>query len=133
MTSVKPRTDEQVFLKMFPEELRPVYTHKTGSYLDFGSDWTSSGPKKLKILQLFIIRVADHRFKLEQKIGTKSPCACSILFRSGPIRFPEWKTVFTCSRALSTINKFHSKLRPTKVRRPKIVYNTKLGVCSPLN
>ncbi len=48
-----------------------------------GSDWTffhlelSTPPdqKKLKILQLFIIRVADHRFKLEQKIGTESPCA----------------------------------------------------------
>ncbi len=27
----------------------------------------------------------DHRFKLEQKIGTKSPCAVLILFRSGPM------------------------------------------------
>ncbi len=41
--------------------------------------------KKLKILQLFFVRVADHRFKLEQKIGTESPCAGSIFFRSGPI------------------------------------------------
>ncbi len=40
-----------------------------------------AGPK---IFQLFIIRVADHRFKLEQKIGTESSCAGSILFRSGP-------------------------------------------------
>ncbi len=47
---------------------------------------TPSDKKKLKILQLFIIRVADHRFKLEQKIGTDSPCTDSILFRSGPIR-----------------------------------------------
>ena len=39
--------------------------------------------KKLKILQLFIIQVVDHRFNLEQKIGTKSPCAGSIC--SGPI------------------------------------------------
>jgi hypothetical protein len=46
-------------------------------------DWTFfhlvlSAPldqKKLKILQLFIIRVANHRFKLEQKIGTESPYA----------------------------------------------------------
>ncbi len=57
-----------------------------------GSDWTffhlvldvSPDQKKLKILQLFIIRVADHRFKLEQKISTESLCAGSILFRFGP-------------------------------------------------
>ena len=56
--------------------------------ISIGSDWTffhlvlSALPdqKKLKILQLFIIRVADHMFKLEQKIGTESPCAGSILF-----------------------------------------------------
>ena len=61
--------------------------------ISIGSDWAffhfvlSAQPdqKKLKILQLFIIRVADHRFKLEQKIGTESPCASSILFRSSPI------------------------------------------------
>ena len=29
--------------------------------------------------------VVDHRFKLEQKIGTESPWAGSILLRSGPI------------------------------------------------
>ena len=46
----------------------------------------TTGQKKLKILQLFIIWVADHRFKLEQKIGTDTQCAGSILFRSGPIR-----------------------------------------------
>ena len=48
--------------------------------ISIGSDWTFfhlvlSTPldqKKLKILQLFIIRVADHRFKLEQNIGTES-------------------------------------------------------------
>ena len=39
-------------------------------------------PKKLKILQLFIIRVADHSFKLEQKIGTE---IASILSRSDPM------------------------------------------------
>ena len=39
--------------------------------------------KQLKIFQLFIIRVADHRWT--QKIGTDSLCAGSILFRSGPI------------------------------------------------
>ncbi len=72
-------------------QLRPVSTQE--NKLRIGSDWTffhlvlSTPPdqKKLKILQHFIIRVADHRFKLEQKIGTESPCAGSILFRSGPI------------------------------------------------
>ncbi len=44
----------------------------------------TAGPKKLKILQLFIIRVADHRFKLEQKFGIESPCAGSSFV---PIRF----------------------------------------------
>ena len=43
---------------------------------------TTPEQKKLKILQLFIIRIADHKFKLEQKIGTESPCAGSIFFRS---------------------------------------------------
>ncbi len=32
-----------------------------------------------------MMRVVDHRFKLEQKIDTESPYAGSILFRSGPI------------------------------------------------
>ena len=71
-------------------DLRPVSTqenkHRIG--LDFFPSCIirTAGPKKLKILQLFIIRVVDHRFKLEQKIaGTESPCAGSILFRSGPI------------------------------------------------
>ena len=58
------------------------------------SDWTFfhlvlptlPDQQNLKILQLFTIQVADHRFKLEQKIGTESPCMGSILFRSGPIR-----------------------------------------------
>ncbi len=59
-----------------------------------GSDWTffhlvlSTPPdqNKLKMLQVFIIRVADHRIKLEQKIGTESPCAGSIfvLIQSDP-------------------------------------------------
>ena len=40
---------------------------------------------KILIIQLFIIRVADHRFKLEQEIGTESPHAGLFLFRSGPI------------------------------------------------
>ena len=39
-----------------------------------------AGPKKSKT-----IRVADHRFKLEQKIGTERICAASILFRSSLI------------------------------------------------
>ncbi len=58
-----------------------------------GWDWTffhlvlfaPPDQKKLKILQLFIIRVADRRFKLEQNIGTEIPCAGSILFRGDPI------------------------------------------------
>ncbi len=33
----------------------------------------------MKILQLFINWVGDHRFKLEQKIGTESSCAGSVL------------------------------------------------------
>ena len=48
---------------------------------------TPPDQKKVKILQLFIIRVVDHRFKLEQKIGTESPCAGSILVRFGPIHW----------------------------------------------
>ena len=73
--------------------IQPESSIKAGFHsVSIGSDWTffqfvlSTPPdqKKFKILQLFIIRVADHRFKLEQKIGTESPCAGSILFRSGP-------------------------------------------------
>ena len=60
--------------------IRPVFTRES---------FVLSAPpdrKKLKIMQLFIIRVADHGFKLEQKIGTESSCVGSILFRwSGPI------------------------------------------------
>ncbi len=37
--------------------------------------YRTAGPKKLKLLQFFIIRVAGHRFKLKQKIGSKSPRA----------------------------------------------------------
>ena len=57
-----------------------------------GSDWSffhlvlSAPPdkKKLKILQF--IWVADHRFKLEQKIGTESPCEFSVVpIRSDPL------------------------------------------------
>ncbi len=46
---------------------------------------SSAGPKKVENTSTFIIQVADHGFKLEQKIGTESPCAGSILFRSGPM------------------------------------------------
>ncbi len=46
---------------------------------------TPPDQRVLKIFQLFIIQVADHRFKLEQKIGTESPCAGSNLFRYVPI------------------------------------------------
>ncbi len=53
----------------------------------------------MKILQLFIIRVADHRFKLEQKIGTESPCA------------GEWK---------SAVSKYEFKLSKYEVQASKI-------------
>ncbi len=74
------------------EALRPVSTqenkHRIG--LDFFPSCIihTAEPKKVENTsdQLFIIRLADHRFKLEQKIGTESPCTGSILFRSGPIR-----------------------------------------------
>ncbi len=45
------------------------------------SDWTFS-------ISIFIFIVADHRFKLEQKIGTESSCANSKLVRSHAY-FPE--------------------------------------------
>ncbi len=59
------------------------------------SDWTffhlvlsaTLDQKKLKILQLFIIRVADHRPKPKQKIGTKSPFAW-LQFCSDPVPIP---------------------------------------------
>ena len=38
------------------------------------------------------LRVADHKFKLKQKIGTESPCP--ILFRSHAY-FPEWKSAIS--------------------------------------
>ncbi len=62
--------------------IRPVSTKENKHRTELSPFCTihTAGPKKLKILQLFIIRVADHRFKLEQKIGTESPCAGSILF-----------------------------------------------------
>ncbi len=70
--------------------------------LNIESDWTFfhlvlSTPadyKKLKILQIFFIRVGDHRLKLEQKIGTENPMRG---FNFVPIRpyFPEWKSALT--------------------------------------
>ncbi len=42
----------------------------------------TAGPKKLKILQLFMI---GSQVQLEQKSGNESPCAGSILFRSDPV------------------------------------------------
>ena len=84
-----------VKLKNNPSEnihtiLRPVSTQEKKSIESDRAFFylVSSTPPdqtKLEILQLFIIRVADHRFKLEQKIGIESPRAGSILFRSGPI------------------------------------------------
>ena len=47
----------------------------------------TAGPKSWKY---FNFLSQDHRLKLEQKIATESPCAGSILFRSGAY-FPEWK------------------------------------------
>ncbi len=56
--------------------------------------------KKLKILQLFIIRVADHMFKLGQKSTEQKsvPKAhARVQFCSDPVRshayFPEWKPI----------------------------------------
>ena len=46
---------------------------------------SSAGPKRVENTSTFIVQVADHRFKLEQKIGTESPCAGSIFFRSDPM------------------------------------------------
>ncbi len=67
--------------------LRPVSTkenkHQTGLFLS-------------------CIRVADHRFKLEQKIGSKSPCAasiCSDLVRSDAY-FPAWKSAIRQSKMI---------------------------------
>ena len=45
-------------------------------------------------------------FKLEQKIGTESPCAGSILFRSCPIPlliFLEWKSAFKLISRMSAL------------------------------
>ena len=53
-------------------------------------------------LFLSCIRVADHRFKLEQKIGSKSPCTgsiCSDLVRSDAY-FPEWKSAIRQSKII---------------------------------
>jgi hypothetical protein len=66
--------------------------------LDFFPSYIThtAGPKKLKILQLFIIRIADHRFKLEQKIAPKAHAR--VQFCSDPVRshayFPEWNSAF---------------------------------------
>ncbi len=75
---------------------RPVSTEENKHRMR--SDWTffhhlvlSAPPdqKKLKIVQLFIIRVVNHRFKLEQKTGSESPCVGSILFQSDPCLFSQ--------------------------------------------
>ncbi len=64
--------------------LRPVSTqenkHRIG--LAFFHLVLSAPPdqKQLKILQLFIIRAADHRFELEHKIATESPCGFNSVF-----------------------------------------------------
>ena len=67
--------------------LKPSLKRQTCASLRIG--WTffhlvlSAPPdqKNLKILQPYKVWVADHRFKLEQKIGTESLCAGSILFQ----------------------------------------------------
>ncbi len=66
-----------------------------------GSYWTffpsciihTAGRKKLKILQLFIIRVAITGSNWSRKLVLKAHVAGSILFRSHAY-FPEWKSVF---------------------------------------
>ncbi len=76
--------------------VRPVFTQESTSdriELDFFSILhypQLPDRKKMKILQLFIIRVADHRFKLEQKIGTEGHA-----MRGFNAYFPEWKLVFS--------------------------------------
>jgi hypothetical protein len=55
------------------------------------SDWSPgliprTGPKKLKIFQLFIIRLAKSPDQSEPKISTDGACADFVLFLSGPIR-----------------------------------------------
>ena len=51
--------------------LRPVSTQEEKHWIGLGAFPSciihTARPKKLKVCQLFIIRVADHRFKLEQK------------------------------------------------------------------
>ncbi len=80
--------------------LRLVFTeeNKHGIGLDFFASCISrsAGQKKLKMLQRFIIRVADHRFKLEQKIGTEAHARvqfCSDSVRSHAY-FPWSKSAF---------------------------------------
>jgi hypothetical protein len=76
--------------------LRPVSALRK---IRIGSDWTFfhlalSTPldhKKFKILQLFIIRVVDHRFKLVYRKPMRGfnfvPIPCLL--------YPEWKPAFT--------------------------------------
>ncbi len=61
--------------------LRPVFTQDRIG-LDF-FPLVSSTPPDQKSRKYFIIQVVDHRFKLEQRIGTESPMRG---FNSVPIR-----------------------------------------------
>ncbi len=104
--------------------LRPVPTqenkHRIGSDRTFFHLVLSAPPdtKKLKILalQFFIIRVADHRLKLKQKIGTESPMRgfnfvpirsdSMLMFLSGNpplVRFLENETLYSSSVYLQVL------------------------------
>ena len=101
-------------------QLRPVSIqenkHRIG--LDFFPSCIirTAGPKKLKILQLFIIRVADHRFKplnwfkLEQKIGTESHARVSENRRVSKYEFKLSKYEFKLSKYEFKLSKYEFKL-----------------------
>ena len=69
------------------ERPRDLYKKKTGTRCGTNCSISRQSTRNYatKILQLFTIWLENHRFKLEQKIGTESPCAGSILFRSDPM------------------------------------------------
>ena len=76
--------------------------------ISIGPDWTffhlvlsaPSDQNKLKILQLFIIRVTDHRFKLEQTENHMRRWICGWV-RSDAY-FPEWKSALSGSDRMSS-------------------------------
>ena len=71
--------------------LRPVSTQENKHRIGLDSFPSriihTAGPKKVENTSTLYLRVADHRFKLELKIGTESPCADSniVPIRSDPM------------------------------------------------